>query len=742
VNDRFLPDGNRGKELATVDPVGRPAVCEDLERNAAAEGGFDLNGYLALLYRWRWLFLAIVAACVLAAGAWVSLQTPLYRATATLELNPAPTQVVQTSEEQPAERVQTDRDFLALQLGLVQSRNIAERVARALNLGRDQAFLGEAAAPSGAPEAAIERLMSNFAASGTASDRIMKVSFVHPTPAVAAKVANSFAEEAIEANFDRAYAATARSRQFLQGRLEATRRELEESERALIDYARKANIINVVSSENPTSGDSAGGTLVASNLVALNEQLADAQNARIVAQQRYAQAGAASQSATASDSTAQALQQQKAQLQAEYEQKLQRYLPDHPEMGPLRARIAGLEKQIAASGSRASSAITNSLRAEMIAAQNRERALQARINQLQSRFLDLNDRGVQYTILKRSVDANRSMYNALLEQLGVENSSGTRTSGIAVIDTAEPPGAPFFPNIPRTLILGLLAGLALGSAGVFGADRFYDTINTPDDIKKLLNLPVLGVIPAAGKNETLDDLIADQRSSISEAFHSARAALQFSTAGGAPKSILFTSARPGEGKTTSAIAIAADFLSIGKRVVVVDADLRKPSLLGDSPGLSAVLAGVHTLEHALLAMESPRLFLLPAGRIPPNPTALLTGREMADLIRTLERQFDVVIIDGPPIMGFADGPLIATNVQASVLVVESGKTSRQLALDAMMRLKATDAALVGAILNRYDPKAHGFGYGDRYAYDYRYGGTAPKRELIALPVASAERQDA
>ena len=485
------------------------------------------------------------------------------------------------------------------------------------------------------------------------------------------------------------------------------------------------------------------GTLVASNLVALNQQLADAQNARIVAQQKYAQAAAAAKAAKASDGTVQMLRQQRAQLQAQYDEKLKTFLPTYPDMVALRARIAGLDKQIADSGSEAASAVRDSLRADMVAAQNRERELQGRIHQLESKFLDLNDRGVKYAILKRSVDANRSMYNALLQQLGVENSSATRTSSLTLVDKAQPPQSPVFPNVPMTMSIALLGGLILGSAGAFGADRFYDRINTPDDAK-LLNVPVLGVIPRAGKGEMLDEMIADPQSPISEAFHSARAALQYSTPGGAPKSILFTSARAGEGKTSTTIAIAADLVAVGNRVVVIDSDLRKPALRGDSPGLASLLAGRVDLDEALVRTDSQRLFLIPAGRLPPNPTALLTGSEMARLIRLLEQEFDTVIIDGPPVMGFADAPLIAASAAATVVVIESGKTTRGAVFDAMSRLEATGGSVVGTILNKYDRKANGFAYGGYgYGYnDYNYSGSKPKRALIAPPAETSEPADA
>lgn len=691
----------------------------------------QLSALLRVLIRWRWLFLAILIGTTLLAGLFAAMQTPLYRATATLELNPAPGKVV--ASEEADEPRQTDRDFLALQIGLTKSRAVAERVARKLNLGRDEAFLGQPAPPGASAANAVGALMDGFKASGTTSDRIMQVSFVHPNPQVAARVVNAFAEEAIDSSFERGHEMTARSRAFLQRRLEATRQELERSERQLIGYARSANIVNVVAQDAPTSGDSAGGTLLSSNLLALNAQLADAQNARIVAQQRYAQASASAQSAMATDSTVQTLQSQRAQLQAEYDQKLSRYEPVHPEMVSLRSRLEGLDRQIRQASGRTSSTVSGQLRAEFVAAQNRERLLEGRISQLESQLLDLNDRGVRYTILKRAVDANRAMYNALLERLGQENSSATKTSSVALIDTATVPGAPISPNVPRALILGLIGGMILGTAGAAAAEAWYDTINAPEDLRDSLGLPVLGVIPKTQAERKVDDDLQDPRSPVSEAYHATRASLQYLGAGGPPKSILFTSTRAQEGKTSSVIAIAADFISVGKRVVVIDADLRMPSLRGPGGpiGLSNVLSGAALLADALQETGTPELYLLPAGPIPPNPTVLLDGPVLSEMLRRLESEFDLVIIDGPPVLGLADALLLARVAEATVLIVESGKIRRRAASESARRIEQSGGALVGAILTKFDQKSHGYGYG--YGYEYKYSGEIRTRALIGPP---------
>lgn len=735
MNERFLPQAPGERRDLLVSDSSREIETWEQEGVEAEQSAFHLPNLLRILLRWRWLFLSVAVAVTLLATAWAAMQTPLYRAGVTLELNPSPAQVVQITETSEAR--QSDRDYLALQIGLVRSRQLAERVARRLNLGADEGFVGEAAGTPNGQRAAVGRLMNNFSASGTASDRILQISYVDPDPGRAARIVNTYAEQAVESTFERGYEATARSRAFLQRRLEATRQELERSERELIEYGRAANIINVSAEGAATSADAAGGTLVASNLVALNAQLAEAQNARIVAQQAYAQAGAAASSASASDSTVQSLEQQRAQLQAEYDQKSERYLPDYPEMVALRARIQGLQRQIAQASSRTSSSVTGTLRANLVAAQNRERELQSKINQLQSQLHDLGDRGVRYTILRRAVESQRSLYNALLERLGEENTSGTRTSSIALIDSAEPPGAPFSPNIPRTMILGLLGGLLLGGGAAVGAEMWRDTIDMPDDIRDKLKLAVLGVVPKIPSKSEFDEQILDPKSSIAEAYHSIRTSLQFANPGGRPSTILVTSSRPNEGKTSSVIAIAADYVNLGASVVVVDADMRKPSLQGEKgrTGLSGILSGVASLDTELIHTHGSRLSLIQAGPIPPDPTILLASPLMRQLVEDLQRRYDVVIFDGPPVMGLADAPLLSSLVEMTVMVVESSGTRRTAALNAIRRLRVAGAHLAGGILTKFDYKSQGYGYGygyGGYEYDYEYsGGGSPKRALIA-----------
>ena len=286
-------DPRRMNELAFADEA------------AEARSAFSLTNLLRVLFKWRWLFLAVVLLCVLFGAVSAYLTTPQYRARATLELNPAPAKVVQLGDS--VDQRTSDPDFLALQVGLVKSRAVAERVARRLNLRANPAFIGRELDQPASEGEAVGILLDGFSASGTTSDRLMEISFVHPNPALAAQVTNNYAESFIESNIQRQFDTTAYSRNFLQQRLAATREKLEKSERDLMAYARQANILNIVSNDPgaASSTEAAGSSLAAANLLALNAQLADAQNARMIAQQRYQQASAAVASANLANSTVQ-----------------------------------------------------------------------------------------------------------------------------------------------------------------------------------------------------------------------------------------------------------------------------------------------------------------------------------------------------------------------------------------------------------------------------------------------------
>jgi polysaccharide biosynthesis transport protein len=284
------------------------------------------------------------------------------------------------------------------------------------------------------------------------------------------------------------------------------------------------------------------------------------------------------------------------------------------------------------------------------------------------------------------------------------------------------------------LLIGLALGLLAGIGAALALEFLNDTVKTPDDVREKLKLASLGVIPKKKGTEALSEELKDQSSPISEAYFSLRTSLQFTTETGAPKSLLITSTRAAEGKSSTTLALAQNFARLGNKVLLIDADLRKPAFVtGVDPdeGLSKLLTNSDPLEKHVLKTHFENLSLLPCGPLPPNPAELLASPRLKAIFADAVSRFDMVIVDGPPVLGLADAPLLAGVCRSTLLVIESGKTRTKAAIDAINRLKAAGGHLVGAVLTKFRHQAHGYGYG--YSYEpYRYGGVSSREREIKL----------
>ena len=415
------------------------------------------------------------------------------------------------------------------------------------------------------------------------------------------------------------------------------------------------------------------------------------------------------------------LRQQLATLQADYQQKRTFMKPEHPEMLSLKAQIDELSKQIASASSQMSSGHTNTLLADYRAAAAAERALQGRVAQLKGAVLDLRGRSIQYNILQREVDTNRGLYDALLQrykQIGV--AGGVGTAPVSIVDRADPPTFPYKPNLFMNLLMGLGAGLLAGLGGAVGLEILSDTIKTREDVRAKLRLPCLGAVPKTAARDTFIEDLKNPASVVSEAYSAIVAALRFSTEAGMPKVLLVTSTQSGEGKSSSALALAQNFARREKSVLLVDADLRKPAFKAatDKVGLSKLLTTDDPIRDHILETQHSNFWLLPSGPVPPNPADLLSTGRIRRIIAEADEQFDLIVIDGPPTLGLADSPLLAAAAGKVLFVIESGKTRTKAAIEALNRLEATGAHVLGATLTKAS-SGGGYGYG-RYGYGYGY----------------------
>ncbi|HAJ03240.1 MAG TPA: hypothetical protein DCL55_08385, partial [Brevundimonas sp.] len=480
--------------------------------------------------------------------------------------------VLSTDDGMPRE-LPVGEEFFNTQYGLLRSRSLVERIIDSEGLANSNDFIQqmgrefEAREGETATQQAARRrkmitglISSNLGVSPERGSRLVRITFSSPSAAVSARMANAIAENFIEANLARKFDASLYVREFLEEQIAETKARLEDTERQLVAYAGDQEIITLSDAET-----GAGRSLVSTSLGTLNEALSEARVDRIAAEERWRQAQNAPLTSipeVMASTTYQTLMQQRIQLESQYEEKAAVFQDDYPELVELRARIDELDAQIRT----AATSIRDGIRAQYQIALNQERALQNQVNGLKGEVLDLGDRSVQYNILVRELDTSRQLYDGLLQrykEIGV--TGGVTSNNISLVDRATPPGGPSSPNLPLNLMLALTMGLTLGIIGAFLIEALDDRLTSPDDVESKLGIPALGVIPMLERGKDPNEALRDIRSPFSEAYYSLRTALQFSTSHGAPRSLLVTSARPGEGKSTTAFATALNLSRVGRR---------------------------------------------------------------------------------------------------------------------------------------------------------------------------------
>ncbi|MFZ5672254.1 MAG: GumC family protein [Pseudomonadota bacterium] len=744
ARDSHLPTAAGGRAVGYPRAPGYPGYPEMVD--GADADGFDFRKYLRILVKHRWVILGSLGICLLLSLIATFLMTPIYQATATLQIDREAANVVQVEGLQTSENV-GDPQFYQTQYELLQSRALAERAVAAIGLAEDQKFVVKApmsvlgwiraaigsvfspaqagseagesseASMEKAQKDAIDALQRGLSVSPIRNSRLVKVTFSHPNPDVALRVANGLAEAFIASNLERKYDASSYARKFLEERLQQLKVKLEESEAQLVAYAQKQGIINLDDRQSLKGND----------LASINAKLMDARNERIRVEQLWLQAqkaGGLGLTQILGDPTIQENRKLRSQLAADYQQKLGLYKPAFPAMVRLKAQIQELDDQ----AKLAATAIKASIKAQFEAAKSAEAELAEQLESTKTDVLDQRSRSIQYNILQREVDTNRTLYDGLLQrykEIGV--AGGVGTNNISVVDRAERPNFPSSPKLLVNMMMALVAGAALGVASAFGLEYMDDTFKSPEDVESSLAMPVVGVIPKPKSGMSVSDAAGDARSGMSEAYRSLRTALQFASADGFPRTLVVTSSRPSEGKSTTCVSLATTLTQIGMKVLLIDADLRNPSLhkyltLSNEMGLSNYLAGAKLPQDVAQDTRVNHLTFIPAGPLPPNPAELLAGSRFTSLLGLATESFDVVIVDSPPIMGLADAPLLAGVVSGTLLVVAANETRREAAKVAVKRLHFARASIIGAVLSKFDAAQVGYGYGYGYG-DYEYQGT-------------------
>ncbi len=671
----------------------------------------------------RSLAMAVMATTILLGLMATFLATPQYTSTTRLEILPdAP--VATSVAGQRDQALIDDLSFYNTQYSLLQSESLAERVVRAGNLTADKQFLEafkldnpEATTSSAERQKlmseAVEILLDNLTISPVRSSSLVDVSMSTPSAALSTKLANLWSAQFLQSTIDRRFAATLDARKYLETRIDTLRRNLEISERSLINYATGKGIVTI-SSETDASGRTRSETLVGSDISEVNKALAKAREERIAAESELA--NTLTGSALVNAPTISALRQKRAELSAELARQRAILAEDYPTVVSLKTQLSEIDRSIEQETTR--SRLGN--RQAYDSAVKRERELQGELDGLTQKYNAQQRDSIEMAILQREVDSNRQLYEGLLQRYKEIGVAGVGTNNISVVDRAKIPDRPSSPNLALNLILAVLLGLLIAAGLIFLLEKIDSSIRNPQDVQTRFGLPLLGVVPEQ-KDLPVAEAILDKKSAIYEAYFTLMTNLSFATTHGVPRSMMLTSSQPREGKSNSSLCLATVLAATGKSVVLVDGDIRNPSQnryleIPNKLGLSHYLSGDDHLDEMIAELPQYGFSIITAGKVPPNAAELLGSDRLDVLVSTLLGRYDHVLIDAPPLLGLADAPLVARRVEGVLFTIEANSTKRRAIGASLMRLRMSGAKLFGAIVTKVGAKNNAYGYGYGYGY--------------------------
>jgi capsular exopolysaccharide synthesis family protein len=713
-----------------------------------------LVNYLRVLHKRRWTALTAFLVVFGTVTIYTFTVTPVFSARTQILIENENPNVVKF--EEVLDQNKTSNDYYQTQYRILQSRALARRTLDAEKLWEHELFnrtdgesssmnplawaagasrvvqgwfsgaTADSASTVDGTESAtqsrvIDAFLKGLAVSPIRNSRLVDVSYRSPDAALSSRIANALARQYIEQNLEFRFLATKEATQFLTDRTAEQRKTLEKSEQALQQYREKTGAMALEDRQN----------IVVQRLADINAAVTKARTERIEKESVYNQIRAIQTDRAAIDTFPailnntfiQQLKGQLNELQRQQAQLAEKLGARHPEMLKVQSAIDTTETRINAEVQK----VVQALRNDYLAAQSNERSLQASLDQQRAEAQELNRASIQYGVLQRDATSNQSMFTGLLERSRETGISGElKTSNIRVVDPAETPRRPASPNKVTNLALAIFGGAFLGIGLAFFFEYLDSRIKQPDEIKSQLGLPFLGMIPSFNpKDTTGPPLIGNgMPNEFSEAFRGIRTNVLFSSADAGSKSIVVTSTGPGEGKSVVSANIAMSIALAGPRVLLIDADMRRPKThelfgVGLEPGLSNVMVGDAKASETVKRTLTPNLWILAAGKLPPNPAELLGSRRFKDFMATLGEHFDWVIIDSPPVMAVTDASIIAHSATGVVFVVGAEMTNKGAAKAALEQLDAAKAKYVGGILNRVDVHRNPYYYARHYRREYQ-----------------------
>lgn len=707
------------------------------ENGAPAYGSaanIDIREIWAAIYRSRFWIVGIFAAVLAIVFVVTILSTRLYDGTASVEVRQEAEKVLGTEDDREGASSKIDSDrFLQTQLDIIRSRAVSDAVAQSLSLYRNNKFIeamgiteepknsGVLSTEEARREQVLEALRENLSVTYTGDTRIVNISFSSPSSRLSAQIANSYADSFIRNNLARKFDTSAYALEFLRDQLAQSQARLEKAEQAAVDAARRTGIVDVGNGTDSDGNRTGPKSLTTEQLVLLNESYSRVVAQRIAAEEKWSRISALpllSITEVLSNQAIQGMIEQRSSAEADYEAQLTNRRPDHPSVQQANSRVRELDQQI----STIARNIRESIKSQYTIALAEENKLASRLGSLKINTLAEQGDSIQLSILRRDAETNRAQYESLLKRYNELNAeAGVQSNNLTIVDRAQTAVEPSWPKWPLNIALGLMAGALLSVLFIIVREQMFDVVRSADDVRNRLRLALLGIIPAT---DDVGEEINDPKSVTSEAFSSMRTSLSLTSDHGIPKSIMFTSSQAGEGKSSTCFALATSFSRLGMKVLIIDIDLRRPNAhnffgVANARGTSDVLSGQMKFSDAIVSDNETKVDILPAGKIAPNPTELVMGALLPTMIDAATARYDVVLIDTAPVLGIADALILSSKVEATIFVIEAGRTGMKAAQNALSRLMTGGGHIIGAVLTKFDASTQGYGYED-YSYQYKY----------------------
>jgi polysaccharide biosynthesis transport protein len=742
----------REMQPADIGRMSSPRVYPELAFQESA-----IRDYLRVLLKRKWTVLACLFT-VFSVVAIASLKmTPVYEASGSIAINKPDSSLGNFNNSTTFNIDYYDPTDLETEVKILQSDLLALQVVKDLGLDRRPEFGGKAAPSSSSLDLAPDPLQTdpsrtsallgnfrgNLKVTLAPNTKIIEVHFTSPDKELAAKVVNKLMEDYTENNFKSRFDSTMQAEDWLKNQLVDLQMKVESSQQKLVQYQKEHEILGIDEKQNITTA----------KLDELNKALTAAESERMDKESVYrlvesgdpdtvASAASVLDAAGAGTQPAsgllESLRSKEADLKIQAAQLNTQFGPSYPKLAQLNSQLKEVDAQILLETKK----VAGKVRGQYMAAVQRETLLHDALEKQKQEQNKLNESAIDYSILKRDLDSYRQLYEGLMEKMkeaGV--SAGLKSNNFRIVDVARVPTGPIEPNIPRYLAFAFILGLTSGVGLAFLQEGLDNTVRTAEQAQMISGLPPLGMIPLpartareganpkrlmiATSSKEAVEMVAQSRphSQMAESYRALRTSLLLTNLGAPPKVIMVTSALPQEGKTTTSMNTALVLAQKGVRVLLIDADLRRPSIhkimgWGPRSGLSNVLTGSATLKQTIQPSFLPNLSILPAGTPPPNPAELLASTNMRDVLEELRGQYDHIVVDTPPTLSVTDAVVLSPRADAIVLVIRSGQTTKQALRRSRDLLTQVNAKVSGVLLNAVDLSSPDYYY--YYEYQSKY----------------------